>query len=100
REENKARHLALLLIPDLRPPLLRSARSHSTTRHLAIAEAAAFGAQARSAAGFAGLFVIFATTHFFLDAASLHQFAEPANCFLNGLPIANVQLNHRCSFAA
>jgi hypothetical protein len=41
---------------------------------------------------------MFASAHFLLDTASLNEFAEPADCFLDRLSIANIQLNHIVSF--
>jgi hypothetical protein len=53
-----------------------------------LASRAAFSPQAGPALGFAGLFVEFADTHFFLDPASLNQFAEAADGLLGRLSVA------------
>jgi hypothetical protein len=67
------------------------------TRHNAGSAGATFGSQAGAAFDFAGLFVVFPSSHFFLDAASLNQFAKTANCFLNRFFVAHDQLNHYSS---
>ena len=54
--------------------------------------------QPGAAAGLAGLFVILAAAHFFLDAAPFDELTEPADRFLNAFAVANVQLNHASSF--
>ena len=54
--------------------------------------------QAGAATGFAWLFVVFATTHFLLDAATLDQLPKTANGLLDRLTIPNIQLNHRSPF--
>ena len=59
---------------------------------------AASGSQTGTTAGLAGLLVVFPAAHFFLDAAPLDQFAEPADRFLNRLAVSDVQLNHASSF--
>jgi hypothetical protein len=58
----------------------------------------AFGPQTGTAASFAGLLVVFATAHLFLDPTPLDQLAESANRFLDRFSVANVQLNHMSSF--
>ena len=63
------------------------------------AAGAALGPQSGAAAGFAGLFVVFFPPHFLLDAAALDQLAKPAHGLLNGLSIANVQLDHKSSLS-
>jgi hypothetical protein len=63
------------------------------------AAGAALGTQAGAASGFAWLFVILAPSHLFLDAASLDQFSEAADCLLDRLAIPNVQLDHGPSFS-
>ena len=62
------------------------------------ASGAAFRTQSGAAANFAGLFVILAATHFFLDAAAFHQFAEATHCFLDRFTIPNRKLDHTSSF--
>jgi len=42
-----------------------------------------------AAFGFAWLFVIFAATHFFFDAASLYQFSKTSDRFLDRFSVAN-----------
>ena len=59
-----------------------------------VAARAAFSTQTGATIRFARLFVVFATTHFFLDSTPLHKFAEPANSLLNALTISKNQLNH------
>jgi hypothetical protein len=56
------------------------------------------GPQSGTTAGLARLLIIFPPTHFLLDAASLNQFAKPADRLLNGLAVPDVQLNHTSSF--
>jgi hypothetical protein len=49
----------------------------------------AFGSQLVATLGFAWLFVIFAATHFFFDAASLDQLSKTSDRFLNRFSVAN-----------
>lgn len=71
----------------LDPPYnLEIARLHAS--QLAVAARSAFGAETGTAAGFARLLVILATTHFLLDAAAFNQLAETANGFLDRLLVS------------
>ena len=45
----------------------------------------------------ARLHIILALSHFSLLAAPFHQFAKPANCFLNRFTLTNVHVDHRLS---
>jgi hypothetical protein len=53
----------------------------------ALAARTALSTETSPALGFAGLFVEFAHAHFFLDSASLNQFAETADRFLRRFSI-------------
>jgi hypothetical protein len=70
----------------------------SAAGHEAIAPGATFGAESSAAPGFARLFIVFAATNFFLDAAPLHEFPEATHSFLNGLFVPERQLDHISSF--
>jgi hypothetical protein len=48
----------------------------------------ALGAEAGTTLDFAGLLVVLATAHLFLDAAALDQLAEAADRFLGRLSVA------------
>ena len=54
----------------------------------------AFGSQMGSAFDFAGLFVVFAATHFFLDAAAFNQLPETAYSLLNRFFVSDNQFYH------
>jgi hypothetical protein len=60
---------------------------------------AAFSTQTSTAAGLARLFIVFATAHFFLNAATLHKLTKAADGFLNRFFFSHVQLNHNDSVA-
>ena len=47
-----------------------------------------------STTDFAGFLVMLPATHFFFDSASLHQFSETTDSFLNCLAVPDHQLNH------
>src|SRR5687768_2448958 len=63
--------------------------------HEPLATGAALGAKARPATRLAGLFVEFANSHFFLDAAPLHELSKAADGLLGRLLFAKCQLNQR-----
>ena len=56
-----------------------------------------FGTESSTPFDFAGLFVILAAAHFFLDTASLHQLSEATHRLLNGLAFPQRQFDHKCS---
>jgi len=62
--------------------------------HQAGSASATFRAEPGATLDLAGFLVVFPTPHFLLDAASFHQFAEAANCLLNGFLVPNHQLDH------
>jgi hypothetical protein len=72
-------------------------RIAGSTRKFARPIVAAFGPQPCPALDLAGLFIEFAATHFFLDAASFDNLSESANCLLDGFFFPNLQFNHTVS---
>jgi hypothetical protein len=58
---------------------------------------ASFSTQSSAALNLAGFLVILTTPHFFLNAASFHQFAEAADRLLNRLSITYDKTNHSSS---
>lgn len=69
----------------------------SSGRWLARSLVATLRPQSGAAVDFTWLFVIFAATHFFLDAAALDYFSEAAHSFLNGFLFTYLQLYHNFS---
>lgn len=57
------------------------------------------GTEAGAAFRLAGLLVMFAPSHFFLDSASFDQFAKSPDGFLDRFSIPNNKTNHSSSYA-
>ena len=80
--------------PGETPPLFGHYAAYAITN----ATGAALRTQTGSATDLARLLVVFLTTHFFLDAATLDQLSEATDGLLNRFTITHVQLDHNSSF--
>ena len=54
----------------------------------------AFGSQTCPPIDFTRLFIVLATSHLFLDSASLDQFSKSSNCLLDGFFFAYLKFDH------
>jgi hypothetical protein len=100
---NQGKHYLRLAATPRRAERSASAFSRRSSRVLLDSQltrtaGAALRSQSGTSACFTRLFVILASSHFFLDSAPFNQLAKAAHCFLDRLAIPNIQLNHTSSF--